>query len=417
MSLSRRGSAIAWRLRALCAPPAPNALGSGAEAATAAAARLAASPSLAALLPDHDRRRPASSSAWTPAAAYGLLASRSFSAGAASDGADADATDAATSVLASYGPDSLVSLAAAAEAAALEAAGEDRWPTTRALQWLIETVHGSTGLPWWASIMVTTAGMRAASFPIMLMQIKNTYRLSQARPEVEALVAHMKEEQAKGNPNATAEYQQRVAAVWARTGANPLKSVATLLVQAPLFVGFFSALRAMAAAKVPSLTEGGTLWFTDLTVPDATYGLPLLAAATFLLTVEVGAADGMEGQTAVMQKRMKNIMRFVSLAIIPFSGNLPASVFMYWTASNAFSLAQTLVLRIPGVKPALGIPTLKPGGGGGAPAAAEPGKPLATFSQKPRPAAAEPEPERPAPLKVKPGALKKRHRKRPGPDH
>lgn len=44
------------------------------------------------------------------------------------------------------------------------------------------------------------------------------------------------------------------------------------------------------------MTEGGTLWFTDLTVADPTYLLPALAGATFLLTVELGAADGMQGQ-------------------------------------------------------------------------------------------------------------------------
>ena len=291
------------------------------------------------------------------------------------DSLDIDAT---TSSLAS--PDSIVDLAAVAVRAALDAAAEGCWAPTRALQWLIETVHDTTGLPWWGSIMLTTCGIRLATFPIMLMQIKNTYRLSQARPEVETLVEHLKQEQARGNPNAVSEYQSRVTQVWAKYKANPLKSMVTLFIQAPLFIGFFSALRGMAAAKVPSLMEGGTLWFTDLTVPDASYALPILASATFLLTVEVGAADGMEGQTDKMKSRMKNIMRVVALIIVPFSGNMPASVFMYWTASNAFSLGQTLFLKIPGMKQTLGLPNLSPKGGG---LNVEPGKPLTTFTHKP----------------------------------
>jgi YidC/Oxa1 family membrane protein insertase len=285
-------------------------------------------------------------------------------------------------ILAAYTPESIVEVAAVAERAALELATEGCWAPTRGLQYVIEKVHETTGLPWWASIMLTTLGIRTATFPIMLMQIKNTYALSQAKPEVEALVEHMKEEQARGNPNAVSEYQTRVAAVWSKYNANPLKSIATLLVQAPMFIGFFSALRGMAAAKVPSLMEGGALWFTDLTIPDPTYALPLLASATFLLTVEAGAADGMEGQGDKMKAKMKNIMRAVAVIIVPFSGSMPASVFMYWTASNFFSLAQTLVLKIPGVKAALGIPILK-----SSTPKAEPGKPLATFTQKPPKAA------------------------------
>jgi hypothetical protein len=50
---------------------------------------------------------------------------------------------------------------------------------------------------------------------------------------------------------------------------------------------------------VPSLTEGGALWFTDLTLPDPHYVLPVLASLTFLATVELGAADGMDGQVRV----------------------------------------------------------------------------------------------------------------------
>ena len=41
------------------------------------------------------------------------------------------------------------------------------------------------------------------------------------------------------------------------------------------------------AENLPSFKNGGALWFTDLTTPDATYILPVLTAVTFLITVEV----------------------------------------------------------------------------------------------------------------------------------
>jgi len=259
----------------------------------------------------------------------------------------------------STGVEDLVDLAQVAEKAALESAMEGAWLPTRTLQWILESVHHGSGLSWWQSIMLTTVGIRAATFPIMLMQIKNTYRLSQARPEIEHLVAHMKEEQAKGNPNATADYQQQVMRVWKKYNANPLKSMASIFVQAPLLIGFFSALRGLAAAKVPSMVEGGTLWFQDLTVADPTYALPIISAASFLLMIELNAADGMEGQTDKMRSRFKNIMRGVAVLIVPFTVDLPAGVFMYWTASNMVSLVQSSVLKIPSVKRTFGIPVLQ----------------------------------------------------------
>ena len=280
--------------------------------------------------------------------------------------------------------DSLVQLTDIAESAALADAMEGAWLPTRTLQWALESVHNVSGLPWWQSIMLTTLGIRAAMLPINIMQIKNTYRLSQARPEIEHLIAHMKEEQARGNPNATAEYQQQVMRVWTKYNANPLKSMATIFVQAPLFIGFFSALRGLAAAKVPSLVEGGTLWFHDLTVADPTYALPIIASGSFLLMIELNAADGMQGQPEKMRSRFKNIMRGVAVLIVPFTIDLPAAVFMYWSASNLVSLVQSSLLKRPSIKKAFGIPTLTTSGAPESPLIQEPGKPIETFSAKPR---------------------------------
>ena len=56
--------------------------------------------------------------------------------------------------------------------------------------------------------------------------------------------------------------------------------------------------------QLPSLAEGGTLWFTDLTVADPSYALPILAGLSFLATIELGAADGMQGQVGARQGRV-----------------------------------------------------------------------------------------------------------------
>lgn len=103
-------------------------------------------------------------------------------------------------------------------------------------------------------------------------------------------------------------------------GAHPLKSFIPLLVNAPVFISFFIALRKMAelpvgsdplpgsssrpakggpatnthlfspwtfAPQVESMHTGGVLWFSDLTVSDPYYILPLTASATMLATLEV----------------------------------------------------------------------------------------------------------------------------------
>lgn len=45
------------------------------------------------------------------------------------------------------------------------------------------------------------------------------------------------------------EMSERMAGVWKKYNCNPLKSMLPILAQAPIFIGFFGALRSMAAAK------------------------------------------------------------------------------------------------------------------------------------------------------------------------
>ena len=55
----------------------------------------------------------------------------------------------------------------------------------------------------------------------------------------------------------------------------------------PVFLSVFVGLRSMANLPVESMTTGGIFWFTDLTVTDPFYALPVLTMTTLLATIEV----------------------------------------------------------------------------------------------------------------------------------
>ena len=120
----------------------------------------------------------------------------------------------------------------------------------------------------------------------------------------------------RGNPDAMKDYQQQVLKIWKKHNANPIYSMGSLFIQAPLFIGFYATLSSLARAKVssasscacahtpcvtliiamqvPSMMVGGTLWFPDLTIADPYYVLPALTSAIMMLSVHLGTADGME---------------------------------------------------------------------------------------------------------------------------
>ena len=162
-------------------------------------------------------------------------------------------------------------------------------------------------------------------------------------PDPEDLVARAKECNERGDSSGALAYSNRIQEVWNTHDCHPAKSFVPILVQAPLFIGFFSALRGMANAGLPSFSTGGALWFPDLCVADATYGLPIFSGLTFLLTVEAGA-DGM-GADSPNAGKMKMFMRAMAIGLVPLTASMPTSVFVYWNTSNVFSLAQVMLFK------------------------------------------------------------------------
>ena len=98
----------------------------------------------------------------------------------------------------------------------------------------------------------------------------------------------------------------------------------------------------------------GFLWIQDLSQMDPYVILPVVNAALFLATIELGAIEGMQNQQQAGM--FKNFMRFLSVAMVPLTYTLPSAVFMYWTSASFLSLGQTYVLKMPGVRKALDLP-------------------------------------------------------------
>ncbi|KAK1279534.1 Mitochondrial inner membrane protein OXA1-like [Acorus gramineus] len=232
----------------------------------------------------------------------------------------------------------------AAEAAVVSApianevaiAAADSFPPVAVLQYFIDGVHNLFGVNWWAAIALTTLFIRTATVPLIVNQLKSTMKLSEMRPELEALKQNMD---------------------LSRHGVTPFTPLKGLLIQGPIFISFFLAISNMVQ-KVPSFKSGGTLWFTDLTTPDSLYILPVLTALTFLLTVELNMQDGMEGNPVA--GKMKNFSRILAVATVPFTMSFPKAIFCYWITSNFFSLCYGAAIKRPPVRKFLNLPPVVP---------------------------------------------------------
>ncbi|KAH9603087.1 hypothetical protein KSS87_008298, partial [Heliosperma pusillum] len=157
------------------------------------------------------------------------------------------------------------------------------------------------------------------------------------------------------DPTAMQEGKEKMNALFREYGVTPFTPLKGMLIQGPIFISFFLAIRNMAE-KVPSFKNGGAFWFTDLTTPDAMYIFPVLTAVTFLITVEFNMQEGLEGNP--IAGTMKKFSRGLAVLTVPFTMSFPKAIFCYWITSNIFSFAYGAVLKLPGVKKTLGVPEI-----------------------------------------------------------
>ena len=152
----------------------------------------------------------------------------------------------------------------------------------------LELIHNNAHLPWWASIAVATVALRLLMFPLAVRMQVNAAKIANINPLAQEIHKRMVAYKNIGNRVAEAQEAAKLMNIYKEHGVNPLKTLFVMpFLQIPIFISFFTAIRGMAGLPVESMKTGGIYWFTDLTVPDPTYALPLLACLTFISNIEV----------------------------------------------------------------------------------------------------------------------------------
>lgn len=246
------------------------------------------------------------------------------------------------------------------------------------LQQNLIQIHDVTGLPWWATIVLSTVLLRSVLIPLSIYQNKIMARLEMINMEMPAIVEELKKEatiaaklfkwdevEARRVYNYSLRNQRRL--LIERDNCHPLKSIIVLWVQIPLWICQSVAIRNLVnmfpnPESVQTqliwneLTTGGFGWIPNLTVSDASLILPVTLAVMNLAIIDINI---LRNKTApnTFQKAAAWIFGGVSVAMIPVASWVPSCLVLYWTTSSATALAQNLLLMSPKFKQLTGIPT------------------------------------------------------------
>jgi YidC/Oxa1 family membrane protein insertase len=242
--------------------------------------------------------------------------------------------------------------------AVIATAPEEPWMIVKLAHAILNGVHVVSGLPWWASIVVSTICIRTLLLPVAISTFRATGAMRKCQPAMDALKNEMEEHKKSNGGKLTTEesmyYQKKHAEVCKANGFSIGRMMAMPLVQAPVFMTFLWSVRSLPTQF--DLSQGGFHWILDLGVTDPHYILPVVASIFSLVALESGGDSGGNEQAS----KIKPFIRALLVLCIPVYASFVAAVFFYWIPNSIFSTLLGYTVRQPAVKKMLKIPIPDP---------------------------------------------------------
>lgn len=192
---------------------------------------------------------------------------------------------------------------------------------------------------WGWTIIAMTILIKALLWPLQSIANKSMKQMQALQPKMEQIRQKYKDDPQKMNIEVMQLYKDY--------GVNPVGGCLPMLMQMPIFIGFYVMLQSAVELRGHSFW-----WIHDLVQPDtvasfmllgyniAINPLPILMTATQVLLMKMTPQTG-DSQQVKMMQWMPVVLLFVLY-------NFAAALALYWTVSNLISMIQTYVnLRRP----------------------------------------------------------------------
>ncbi len=215
-------------------------------------------------------------------------------------------------------------------------------PIEEVLTNVLEWFHDPVGLSWAWAIVALVICVRILLVPITVKQIHSMQNLQAHAPEMKELQQKWKHDKQRQNEELMKFYRENK--------VNPAASCLPMVLQIPIFIALFYALRDFETEILPRY-EGSSLEFlglVDITQPTIDGWGPLL-----LVVYVVSQLTSTYFMSTTMQKAQRILMLVLPIVFIPFVLNFPAGLMVYWMTNNLWTTGQGLVTRRMMPKPDL----------------------------------------------------------------
>ena len=190
---------------------------------------------------------------------------------------------------------------------------------------VLDKIHSVTG-NWGWSIILLTMMIQLAMFPLTYKSLKATSAMRRLQPEI----AKLQQRHAKEPTRLNTEMME----LYKKHGANPLGGCLPMLVQMPVFVALYNALRNAWELHGASWI----FWIHDLSAKDPYYVLPLVMGALMFAQNKLNPAAGVD-------PAQQQMMTFMPIIFTVMFMNFPSGLVLYWLTNSLVSTLQQLALR------------------------------------------------------------------------
>jgi YidC/Oxa1 family membrane protein insertase len=187
------------------------------------------------------------------------------------------------------------------------------------LFWLLSHVHRLIG-NWGFSIIIVTFLIKLAFYPLAQTSGRSMARMRNIAPRMKAMQERYKDDRE--------QLGKQMMELYKREKVNPLAGCLPILVQIPVFMGFYWVLlESVEVRQAPFL-----LWIQDLSLRDPYFVLPAIMGAAMFGQFKLNPAP-----PDPVQAKMFAFMPLVMTAMMAF---FPAGLVLYWITNTVLSMAQ-----------------------------------------------------------------------------
>ena len=175
-------------------------------------------------------------------------------------------------------------------------------------------------------------------YPLTHKMFESTQKMQKIQPMIAEVQKKYKNDKVRLNTELRKVYKEQ--------GVNPLGGCLPLVLQIPIFIALYPALKYSIALRQQPFFG----WIQDLAAPDPYYILPVLMGVFMfvqqkLTMASAGDKSKMTDQQKAMQSSQKMMMYGMPIFLVFIFRDFPSGLVLYWTVFNLLSTVQQYFIK------------------------------------------------------------------------